>query len=474
MELYNNIAEVLSKKNINVVVGNIYDLMAIWRQWYRGSVNDFHYYTERINGKDVELERLTMNAPKKFTEDISKLLWTEKTKIELSNQKATKRLWEVLDSKENGFTTNFPNFIEKMLALGTAVTIEYKDEKGKTLIDYIDGDVILPYKFTNGCIKGLVAVSRFVEGKDRKKQYFTHLTYHEFTGDMYLKTNELYVSKTENELGKQIDFEIKFPNIKEDEIIRTTNPYFQVFKTNLANNFDTNSPMGISTFANSIDRFKAIDTKYDSFNNEFDLGKKRIIVDQSALKGKMETDSDGNTRFVQYFDKNDRAYQAINAEMKEPVKEIDMSLRYKEHIESINAELNWLADNMGLGNDWCKFDGIGIKTATEVISENSKAFRTRAHYLSIINDAVYDLIKAICELEGIKTNKITIIPDDSIIEDKNAEQMRAQQEVNMGLKSKKTYLMETKGMSEEEAEEELKRIQEEKQNNQLGFDVSEE
>ena len=188
----------------------------------------------------------------------------------------------------------------------------------------------------------------------------------------------------------------------------------------------------------------------------------------------METDSDGNTRFVQYFDKNDRAYQAINAEMKEPVKEIDMSLRYKEHIESINAELNWLADNMGLGNDWCKFDGIGIKTATEVISENSKAFRTRAHYLSIINDAVYDLIKAICELEGIKTNKITIIPDDSIIEDKNAEQMRAQQEVSMGLKSKKTYLMETKGMSEEEAEEELKRIQEEKQNNQLGFDVSEE
>ena len=163
MELYNNIAEVLSKKNINVVVGNIYDLMAIWRQWYRGSVNDFHYYTERINGKDVELERLTMNAPKKFTEDISKLLWTEKTKIELSNQKATKRLWEVLDSKENGFTTNFPNFIEKMLALGTAVTIEYKDEKGKTLIDYIDGDVILPYKFTNVCIKRLVAVSRFVE-----------------------------------------------------------------------------------------------------------------------------------------------------------------------------------------------------------------------------------------------------------------------------------------------------------------------
>ena len=43
MELYNNIQSVLSKKGINLVVGNIYDLMAIWKQWYRGSVNDFHY-----------------------------------------------------------------------------------------------------------------------------------------------------------------------------------------------------------------------------------------------------------------------------------------------------------------------------------------------------------------------------------------------------------------------------------------------
>ena len=113
MELYNNIAETLCKKNINLVVGNIYDFQQIWKSWYRGSVNDFHYYTERVNGKDCKKERLTMNMPKKICEDISKLLWTEKTRIELSNKKATERLWEVLDSKENSFTVNFPIFLEK-------------------------------------------------------------------------------------------------------------------------------------------------------------------------------------------------------------------------------------------------------------------------------------------------------------------------------------------------------------------------
>lgn len=469
MEFYNNIATVLSKKGINLTVGTIYDLMAVWKSWYRGNVNDFHYYTEIVCGKSVQCERLTMNMPKRNCEDISSLLWTEKTRIDLSNKTATKRLWNVLDSKENSFTVNMPIFIEKVLALGTGVTVEYKDENNKTIIDYIDGDVVIPYKFTNGYISGLITVSRFTEGKGNKKIYYTHITYHEYVDGKYLKLNEVYKSNTETALGKQLNFNDVFPTVKESEVIITKNPYFQVWKLPIANNFDTGSPMGISILANSIDRYKSIDTKYDSFYNEFILGKKRIIVDQSAMKGQMTTDEEGNQRFVQYFDKNDKVYQAINAEMKEPVKEIDFTLRYQEHIDSINADLNWLSEDLGLGANWYKFDGTGVKTATEVISENSKAFRTKKHYEITINDCVYDLVQAVCELEGIKTNNVTITPDDSIIEDKNTEMTRAQLEVTQGLRSKKSYLMEFKGMSEEEAEEELEKIKEEKMSNQEAF-----
>lgn len=469
MDFYNNIANVLSKKGINLTIGTIYDLMAVWKSWYRGNVNDFHYYTEIVCGKSVQCERLTMNMPKRNCEDISSLLWTERTRIDLSNKTATKRLWEVLDSKENSFTVNMPIFIEKVLGLGTGVTVEYKNENNKTIIDYIDGDVVIPYKFTNGYISGLITVSRFTEGKGNKKTYYTHLTYHEYVDGKYLKLNEVYKSNTETALGKQLNFNDVFPTVKESEVIITKNPYFQVWKLPIANNFDTGSPMGISILANSIDRYKSIDTKYDSFYNEFILGKKRIIVDQSAMKGQMTTDEEGNQRFVQYFDKNDKVYQAINAEMKEPVKEIDFTLRYQEHIDSINADLNWLSEDLGLGANWYKFDGTGVKTATEVISENSKAFRTKKHYEITINDCVYDLVQAVCELEGIKTNNITITPDDSIIEDKNTEMTRAQLEVTQGLRSKKSYLMEFKGMSEEEAEEELEKIKEEKMSNQEAF-----
>lgn len=471
MELYNNIASVLSKKGINLVVGSIYDLQQIWKSWYRGNVNDFHYYTLRVDGKEEKCERKTMNMPKKVCEDIAKLLWTEKTRIELSNKNATKRLWEVLDSKENSFTVNFPIFLEKALAIGTGVLIEYENENGKTVIDYLDGTVFIPYKYTNGYISGGITVSRSVEEVRKKKIYYTHLTYHEYENGIYRRYNELYKSSIETELGKEDNFTQRFPKVKELEEIPTSTPRFQIFKPNIANNFDTESPMGISILANSIDRFKSIDLKYDCFSDEFELGRKRILVDQSAMKGQMQVDANGNQIFVQYFDAKDKAYVGINGMEGQPVKEIDFSLRTQEHIDAINADLDWLSSNVGLGGNFYKFDGQSTKTATEVISENSDAFRTKVHYDIITNDVIYDLVKVICEMEGIKTNKITIIPDDSIIEDKNTEQLRAQQEVTAGLRSKKSYLMDIKGMTEQEAEEELQRMQEEKMSNQEAFGI---
>ena len=475
MELYNNIASVLSKKNINLIVGNMYDFMAMWEEWYKGSVDDFHYYKAQLaDGTTCDCERLTMNMPKKVCEDIAKLLWTEKTQINLSTQKATKRLWEVLESKENSFTLNFPIFLEKGLAIGNGALVEYRN-RDKTIIDYIDGSLVIPYKYTNSYINGMITISRFTEDTSKeKKMYYTHITYHEFDGEEYKKYNELYKSKIENELGKEVDFEIMFPDVINPYIVKTDTPHFQIFRPNLANNLDMSSPMGISIYANSIDRFKAIDLKYDSFMNEFELGKKRIVVDSTALKAKVDTTPDGKVRYVQYFDKNDKVYQAISGMENQPAKEIDFKLRAEEHINAINAELNWLSSNIGLGANFYKFDGssISTKTVKEVMSEHSEAFRTKEHHQIIVDDIIYDMVKSICELEGIKTNSITIVHDDSIIEDKDSERISAQQEVSQGLRSKKDYLINVRGMNEEQAEQALQEISEEKQSNaeMFGFE----
>lgn len=441
MELYNNISSVLSKKNgINLAVGDIYDYMQIWKEWLAGDVADFHHYKVKLaSGTTVNKEILTMNMPKKYVK-IWQNFYGLKNSNSIKKKKDTIKLWSILDNKVNNFTTNFPIFIEQVMGLGNGALIEYKDN-GVTTIDYVTGDLVVPYKYTNSYVYGLITVSRYSEIEDaetnkEKTFYYTHITYHEHENGKYKRKHELYKSENDNELGNEINFNEIYPDIEKEDEIETDVPYFQVLKPNLANNLDMSSPLGISIFANSIDRFKAIDLKYDSFSREFVLGKKRILVDNTTLKAKAIPNENGKIDYVQQFDANDEVYVAVEGMEKQPAKEIDFTLRTKDHIDAINAELNWLSSNVGLGENYYKFDGVSVKTATEVISENSKAFRTRTRHLINVNDVVYDLVRAICHIEGIDASDIVITPDDSIITDKNAEKTLALMEVQQGLKSK--------------------------------------
>lgn len=455
MKFYDNIQTCLSAKNINVAVGSIYDLMALWKQWYRGNVNDFHNRKVKMaDGTTQDEEVYTMNMAKKVCEDFAKLLWTEKTKIELGNKKNTKKLWEILDSKKNSFSINISKFIEKAMAIGTGAFVEYLDNN-EPVIDYIDGDIILPYKYTNSYINGMLTVSRTTEESKNKTLYITRLTYHEYDGVNYTVYNELYESDNETELGEELEFQKYYPNVVNPYVVQTDTPHFQIFYPNLANNFDTGNPLGISVFANAIDNLKAIDTKYDSFVREFELGKKRIMVDSTSLKAKVNIDENGKTSYVKYFDSNDKAYVAVDGMEGQPVKEIDFSLRTQEHIDAINSELNWLSTNVGLGKNYYRFDGQGLKTATEVVSENSDTFRSKVNHQIILNDVIHDLVKAICELAGIKSDIINIISDDSIIEDTNMERDRDRKEVSMGIMTKAEYRAKWYGETLEEASQNL-------------------
>lgn len=478
MELYDNIQKALGAKNVNVVVGDIYEFMAIWKEWYRGNVNDFHFYDVKLSdGRTTQKERRTLNMAKKVCEDFSKLEWSEKVEIKLDTKEATTKLNEILDSKENAFKVNFPMFLEQEYALGTMVTVEYKKDN-KTIIDYIDGDVILPYRYINNYINGIITVSRSVVEEGKNKLYYNLLTYHEYENGVYQTLKELYVSKKENELGEEIDFKTMYPNVKEYERFKTEHPRFQVWKLPIANNLDTASPMGISILANQLDKFKSIDIKYDSFDHEFGSGKRRVLVDKTALKSDVKgVDENGNPIMVSYFDSNDDVYVAIGGMNEQPVKDINFNLRTQEHIDAINTELNYLSAGVGLGNGFYQFDKTGLKTATEVVSENSDTYRTMVHHRIPIYDCLYDLVATICEMENIPYNEISINLDDSIIEDTDNIRKQALTEYNAGLISKAEYFRITRKLEEQSAIDYVEKMNKEIQKQEISdgseFDLKE-
>ena len=472
MTIYEDLKKQLHKKGVDIINTDYYELVDVWKSWYKGVVDDFHFYNVKYaDGTEGQMEKKTMSMAKKSAEDMMKLNWSNKCDIKLATDEKTKKLWSILDSKQNNFTIMFPQMLEMAFALGTTAMTEYKDELGRTRIEYInDPSSIIPYAYDNFNITGFVVFNQWQEVENNKPIYYTHLTYHEFkvenNGEMvqvYRKYNELYKSKAENQLGKEIPFESMFPNVEQLVEYNVDTPHFQIIKPPIVNNADIETPMGISIFGNSIDKLKAIDNKYDSFDMEFIDGKRRILVDKTALKSAPQVDVDGTISQQLFFDRNDRTYVAMNGMKDQPVKDISFNLRYQEHIDSINAELNWYSSALGFGEEFYKFDGGGKATATEIISQNDDAFRTKQVYETVVKDVIIDLVKSVCYLEGIELseNEIEITMDYSRFENQEKTQQRLEREVARGITSKVEYRMKVYGETEEIAKQKIAEIKQE-------------
>ena len=134
----------------------------------------------------------------------------------------------------------------------------------------------------------------------------------------------------------------------------------------------------MSIYAPAMDTLHTLDIVFDSFQREYTLGKKRIIAPARAMR-KVPAVNGGSGLMVSYFDADDEVYQALATDTAEDLKIIDNSvdLRVEEHVSGINANLAILCAQVGFDPGTLSFDAQrGLKTATEVISEDSKTFGT--------------------------------------------------------------------------------------------------
>lgn len=222
----------------------------------------------------------------------------------------------------------------------------------------------------------------------------------------------------------------------------------------------------MSIYSSALDTLQELDVAFDSFEREFRLGKKRIIVPTSAVKTIVDPMT-GEMR--RYFDANDEAYESLELGMDSgAVKEISFELRVEEHVSAINALLNILSMQTGFSTGSFTFDSEGLKTATEVVSQNSKTYRTRNGHVTIIEEALKDLITVILEISKLydlysapEDIDVSVNFDDSIAEDRNTNADYWIKLKLNGLTSAKMAIMKVLKVTEEEAKRILKEIQEE-------------
>ncbi len=441
------IREWLVENKYNTATDETYSHILEWLEWYQNDVEKFHKYKVFNGVVTKEEERYKLGMAKKVCEDWANLLLNEKVAIKAGNY--GKRLQEVLDN--NNFLVRANQLIEMAFALGTGAIVEYLDGE-EVMIDYIRADMIYPLSWDNGditeCAFGSV---RVIDGKEV----------------LYLQIHRL--GKADNEEDSEHYYiENKYIDRKESKeldppegvipLVPTgyDKPLFQIITPNICNNIDLDSPLGVSVFANAIDQLKGCDLVYDSYMNEFVLGRKRILVPISFAKIQMEKDGVA----APAFDASDTVYYQMPGDRDSNLKltEVDMSIRANEHELAVQRSLDVLALKTGLGTGRYQFDSSGVKTATEVISDKSDLYQNRQKNAIIVNAALINMVEAIAFLDTEREVEVSIDFDDSIIEDTNTTIDKNIKLVQGGLRSKLTAIMEINKCDEAEAEKELARI----------------
>lgn len=449
----NVIKDYLVKNKYSTASDDTYNHIDEWLEWYQNDVTKFHTYKIFNGTMTTSQQRYRLGMAKKICEDWANLLLNEKVAIKAG--KYTKRLEEILNS--NNFLVRGNQLIEIAFALGTGAFVEYKDSNGDVIIDYVRADMIYPLSWDNGdIVECAFGATKIVEGKET-----IYLQVHRLgREDNEEGTNLYYIDNkyVDVESGKEIVAPVE---IMECVPTGSEKPLFQIITPNIFNNIDLDSPLGISVYANSIDQLKGCDLIYDSYMNEFVLGRKRILVPVSAAKMQME--KDGVTAPI--FDANDTVYYQMPGDRQSDsaITEVDMSIRASEHELGIQRCLDILSLKTGMGTGRYQFDSSGVKTATEVISDKSDLYQNRQKNAIIINTAIVNMASAVAFLDNGTTIDATVDFDDSIIEDTNTTIDKNIKLVQGGLRSKLTAIMEINKCDEAEALKELERIAEDGQ-----------
>lgn len=438
----------LVKLGYNPPEDKTYNHISEWMEWYQGYVGKFHKY-KVYNGTSVKEEnRYQLGMAKKVCEDWANLILNEKVSIKAGSYE--KRLYEILEN--NNFRVRGNQLIELAFALGTGAFVEYLKES-EVIIDFIRADMIYPISWENGDITECA----FGSYRTNKDGEYIYLQIHRKGTRAEVEAQDIYYIENHYVDVKSGEEKALPEGMLEKINTKSQIPLFQIIMPNICNNIELDSPMGISVYANSIDQLKGCDLIYDSYINEFVLGKKRILVPIGMAK--MEMQKEGITSPV--FDPNDNVYYQMPADRNSDSKpvEVDMSIRAQEHELGLQRALDLYSFKCGLGTGRYQFQPSGVKTATEVISDKADLFQNLKKNEIVTKAAIIGMVKAVSFLDtGNVIDEASVDFDDSIIEDSNATIDRNIKLTQAGLRSKLSAIMEIEKCSEANAEKEMEKI----------------
>lgn len=248
----------------------------------------------------------------------------------------------------------------------------------------------------------------------------------------------------------------EWSNIKEIEVDDLAafvklgeNPPFAILRPALANIYAANSPLGVSAFDDAIPAGKLVDLSFCNFMNDIELGQKMVFLDESMLHGE-------RGELTVPFDVKKRLFVKLDRGLGENAKQIDEynpSLRSEENLRALSTALSTLGLRSGFGAEHWKLDRItgSIQTATATMMNRQDMVLTFKRHENAMRKPIQDMLSCLLAVKGFEGEQVTLVYDDSILQDTDRMREIDRQEVAAGLMPKWVYIQRWNSLSEDEA-----------------------
>lgn len=398
----------------------------------------------------------SINTSKVVARKLAKLVYNSGCKISVDGDGKNRFLQKVFS--DNKFRKNFVEELEAGYAIGGLALRPYYDAKQNTIkISYCRSDSFFPLESnTNDVSEAAISTTtQTVEGG--KNVYYTLLEFHEWEGGTYVIKNELYRSEDSTKVGVQVPLTAldKYADLQpRSELENFTRPLFVYIKLAGKNNADLSSPLGAGVIDNAKQQFVDINEKYDEFMWEIKKSATKIAASDHFFR--VRYDKDGSP--IRRFSDDTDVYQQLKTD-ELTYNTFSPSLRSAEFIESINFILRVMEMETGFSAGTFSFDGQSVKTATEVISENSETYSTRSDNVLIVEEAMKELVITIFELAQasglnpglVQAEEISVDFDDGVFESKEAQMEYNTKAVNGSLMPRMEAMKRQFNLTDDEA-----------------------
>lgn len=418
--------------------------IAEWWSWY-SSTAEFYSGNEVIPGARgqrirISRHRLTMRMARRVCKEWASLLMGEGFNISCPDDEAANTALSAWES-ETAFDLLGEGLVERTFGLGTGAwalwIAEGEDGSRKVRARTYDARAILPLSWdVDDCSECAFATRVSVRSKE-----LIQLQAHVIDDDgNYHIVTRIFDLKN--------DKEVALDGIITDYNTGVSVPTFALIRPAIENIHADISAMGTSIFDDAIGAIQLVDNAFDSISREIDATKTKVFM-SDALLDVVDEQGERVTRPMSFDDTVIRSVAGSGTD--DLITVFSPSIRIDALRQALDTSLEVLGDLTGFGQQYFRLTPQGgLKTATEVASDNAALMRNMRRHEIILRGAAERICTAVLALMGFNTKVIATF-DDSIITDTVQERTMALSEVGAGVMPRWLYAVKYLGMSESEA-----------------------